>query len=165
VPIFGFKELSRQLEAMSTAASGAALKRAATFAIKPAVAAAKRAAPVADPPYHVGAGVKGGVYGSGAVRTVNPYPRRTYLGRLVTPGFTQRNVASKVTLDRGKTVVHAMIGVKPEAFYALQFVELGTSKMAKRPWLEPSFRGSISEVDARFQDLLKALIDSAAKKG
>lgn len=163
--VMGYKELSKQLDEMSLAASGAALKRAATFAIKPAVAAAKSAAPVGDPPYHVGAGISEGVYGTGEIRTVNPYPKRTFKGRLVTPGFTKRSVATKIVIDRKKTVVNAMIGVKPEAFYAVSFVELGTSKMSKRPWLEPSFRGSVAEVDTRFKDVLKELIDAAVKAG
>jgi len=169
MPIFGYKELSEELKAMSTAASGAALKIAAREAIKPAVKAARAAAPVADPPYHYGAGVThtagGTVYGTGAVRTVDPYPHRTYLGRLVTPGFTRRNVATKITIDKTKTRVNAMIGVRPEAFYALQFIELGTSKFARRPWLEPSFRASIPAVDTKFREVLKALIDGAAKTG
>jgi hypothetical protein len=57
-----------------------------------------------------------------------------------------------------------MLGVRPEAFYAVQFIELGTSKIPKRPWLEPAFRQSITAVDLRFQSEIKRLIDRAALK-
>jgi len=58
-----------------------------------------------------------------------------------------------------------MLGVRPEAFYAIQFIELGTSKIPKRPWLEPAFRKSINDVDALFRQRLKLLLDKAARTG
>jgi HK97 gp10 family phage protein len=152
--IFGYKELSKQLSALGKSVGGKAFRAAANAAMKPAVAAAKAAAPVGHPPY--------GPYPP-KTTTQDPYPKPTYLGRLVTPGFASRSVATKVTMSRDKTEVTVMLGVKPEAFYAVQFIELGTSSSPKRPWLEPSFRASLPAVDARFKDELKARMDKAAK--
>jgi hypothetical protein len=60
--------------------------------------------------------------------------------------------------------VKVSVGVQKEAFYAVQFLELGTSKIPKRPWLEPAFRGAVSAVDAELQKRLKVIIDRAAKR-
>lgn len=120
----------------------------------PALRNAQSNAPVGDPPYQV----------KGTDRFVDPYPVKTYKGRLRTPGFAKRNVARKAKLSKDRRTVTVMLGVRPEAFYAVQFIELGTSKIPKRPWLEPAFRRSIPELDSRFQERLKALIDKAARK-
>ena len=44
-----------------------------------------------------------------------------------------------------------MVGVRPEAFYAVSFIELGTSSIPKRPWLEPAFRASRGDINARMR--------------
>jgi len=153
--ISGYRELSRQLKAMGAAPGGNALRSAASFAMKPAIAAAKSLAPEANPPY--------GPY-STRTTPLDPYPKKTYKGRLVAPGFAKRSVAIRAFLARTRDFVKVSLGVRREAFYAVQFIELGTSKIPKRPWLEPAFRGAISAVDAQFQSRLKALIDRAAKR-
>lgn len=147
----GYRKLNRQLEAMGRAAGGKALRSSAMSAMLPALRAAQAAAPVADPPYITGSGSK------------DPYPVRTYKGRLRTPGFTARNVARKSFISRDKKYVAVMLGVKPEAFYALSFIELGTSQIPPQPWLEPSFRESVPQVNDRFRDQLKKRIDKASR--
>ena len=144
----GFKELSNQLSKMGAAAGGKALRSAAMSSMLPALRAAQASAPVGNPPFEGGK---------------DPYPVRTYKGRLRTPGFAKRNIARKSKLSRDRRTATVMLGVKPEAFYAIQFIELGTSRIAKRPWLEPAFRRSIPQVEARLKKRLKALIDKAAK--
>jgi HK97 gp10 family phage protein len=151
MPTTGVKELSAQLSKMGKAPGGKALRAAAMQAMLPAMRAAQKAAPVANPPYEYGGVSK------------DPYPVRTYKGRLRTPGFAKRNIARKAKVSKDRRSVRVMLGVRPEAFYAVQFIELGTSKIPKRPWLEPSFRNSIPEVNSRFKERLKALIDKAAK--
>lgn len=153
--ISGYRELSAQLNAMGAAAGGSALKSAAFASMKPAVAAAQALAPEANPPY-----------GPYATRTtpLDPYPKKTYKGRMVTPGFAKRSVAIRAFLARTRDFVKVSLGVRREAFYAVQFIELGTSKIPKRPWLEPAFRGAIQAVDAQLQSRLRALIDRAAKR-
>lgn len=120
-------------------------------AMVPALRDAKARAPKADPPYR---------YGD---KTVDPYPKKTYLGRRVAPGFASRNVVRVSRLNKDRTSVRVSLGVRAEAFYAVQFIELGTSRIFKRPWLEPSFRASLPLVDEAFQATLKKRIDRAAK--
>lgn len=148
----GYRELSRQLKAMGAAAGGKALRSAALSAMLPAMKEAKASAPVGNPPYYRKDGSE-----------VDPYPVKTYKGRLRTPGFASRSVARKTKLSRDKTTARVFLGVKPEAFYALQFIELGTSKIPKRPWLEPAFRRSLPKVNAALGQRLKQLIDKAAR--
>ncbi len=152
--IRGYKELSAQLSAMGRSVGGNALRSAAMQGMLPALRAAQENAPVGAPPYQV----------KGTDRSVDPYPVKTYKGRLRTPGFASRNIARKAKLSKDRSTVTVMLGVRPEAFYAVQFIELGTSKIPKRPWLEPAFRKSLPEVDSRFQAQLKARIDKAAKR-
>lgn len=149
----GYKELSKKLTAMTSVAGGRLLRSAAMSAMLPALRAARAEAPVGDPPY-----LRRG-------KPFDPYPIKTHKGRLRTPGFTKRNVARKSTLSRDGRSVKVMLGVRPEAFYAIQFIELGTSKIPKRPWLEPAFRKSINDVDALFRQRLKLLLDKAARTG
>ena len=149
MPIQGFKKLSKQLSALGPAVGGKALRSAATSAMLPALKEARQSAPVAAPPYYYGGGGK------------DPYPKRTHKGRLVTPGFTQRNVRRRSRLSRDKRTVRVFLGVDSEAFYALQFIELGTSRQPKRPWLEPAFRRSLPLVDSRFRQFLKKRLDAA----
>ena len=152
--IRGFKELSAQLDAMGKAPSGQALRNAAMSAMLPAQEAARAAAPRGSPPY--------GPYES-RKQPFDPYPKKTYKGRRVAPGFASRNVARRAFLNNEGSRVRVSLGVRSEAFYALQFIELGTSKIPKRPWLEPSFRASQDAVEFAFHDRLVELIDRAAK--
>ena len=147
--------MSNQLQAMGAAVGGQALKSGAFAAMKPALQAAQAAAPEANPPY--------GPYATRST-PLDPYPKKTYKGRRVAPGFTRRSVAIRAFLARTRDFVKVSLGVRREAFYAVQFLELGTSKIPKRPWLEPAFRGAVAAVDAALQSRLKALIDRAAKR-
>lgn len=115
----------------------------------PVVKRARNNIPVGSPPYE----------------GKDPYPVRTYKGRLRTPGFAKRNIARKSILSRDKTFVKVMIGVKPEAFYAVNFIEFGIpGKIPAKPWLEPAMRQSRSDINARLKKRLKELIEKAAKK-
>lgn len=153
--ISGYKELSAQLKAMQAAVAGRAMRAAAVAAMKPALDAARAAAPQGKPPY-----------GPYATRTtpIDPYPKKTYKGRLVTPGFASRNVAMRARIYRDGNGVRVSLGVRNEAFYAVQFIELGTSKIPKRPWLEPAFRQSIAAIDARLKTELRRAIDAAVRR-
>ena len=152
MPTKGYKELSKQLSAMGRAVGGKTLRSAALSAMLPALREAQASAPRANPPYEYNG------------RLVDPYPKKTYKGRRVAPGFASRNIARKAKLSRDGRTATVMLGVKPEAFYAIQFIEFGTSRIPKRPWLEPAFRRSLPAVDSRFKEQLKLKIDKAAKK-
>ena len=145
----GFKELSRKLSKMGEAAGGKALRSAVMSASLPALKAAKANAPVGNPPFESGG---------------DPYPVKTHKGRLRLPGFAKRNVKRVSSLSRDKRTASARIGVASEAFYAINFIEFGTAKIKKRPWLEPSFKRSVPAMNQRLEARLKALIDKAAKK-
>lgn len=145
--IIGLRELNRKLSLLADKPRGKALRSAALSATLPALRAAQNRAPVGKPPYESG----------------DPYPVRSYKGRLRTPGFLKRNIARKTRVSRDKNSVRVMIGPKAEAFYGTTFIELGTSSIPKRPWLEPSFRASIGAINGRFRARLKKLLDQAAK--
>jgi hypothetical protein len=113
--------------------------------------AAIAAAPVGNPPYES----KGG--------SSDPYPKRTYKGRLVIPGFLKSQIRRRSYISKDKTVASVRIAPTAEAFYGVNFIEFGTAKIAKRPWLEPSFRASVPDMAARLKERLKALIDKAAR--
>lgn len=167
--IEGYDKLAKQLAALGKAGGGAALRASANAAMLPALQAARAAIPVADPPYHVGAGVRRNAdgtttYRTGAVRTIDPFPMKTNRGRLVTPGFAKRSLRRKTVLSADKTKATAMVGVLSEAFYVM-FIEFGTRFIPKRPWLEPSFRGAVPAVDAALQANLRAKLDAAASSG
>lgn len=88
----------------------------------------------------------------------------TYRGRLVTAGFAAQSLHIETRLDKRSGGAVAMLGVSAEAFYALQFIELGTSKFAASPWLRPAFAAS---EDAMLQDLaseMRKRVERIAKK-
>jgi len=88
----------------------------------------------------------------------------TYRGRLVSPGFAAQSLHIETKLDKRTGSAVAFLGVTAEAFYALQFVELGTSKMPAQPWLRPAF---VASEDAMLQDLateMRKRVERIAKK-
>ena len=150
----GYVELSKKLSKLGKSLGGKALRSAVMSAMLPAQKAAKAAAPVGGPPY----GPYGGKGGS-----FDPYPKKTHKGRLVIPGFASRSIMRRSQISRDGRFVAVRLGVKSEAFYAIQFIELGTSRIPKRPWLEPSFHRSIPLVSRAFRKKLRRLLDKAAR--
>lgn len=89
---------------------------------------------------------------------------RTYKGRLVGAGFASRSLRSVVKMSKKKDSASALLGVRKEAFYAVQFFELGTATIPKQPWLVPALESSRSEAIRSVGDTLKARIEKIAKK-
>lgn len=89
---------------------------------------------------------------------------RTYLGRLVSAGFASRSVRMIVRMDKAKTMAAAVLGVRKEAFYVLQFFELGTSTIPRQPWLMPAFYQSANEVLKKMGEVMKERIERIARK-
>lgn len=87
-------------------------------------------------------------------------PHKTYRGRLVSPGYAITTLHIEVSLDKRSGAAVARLGVGREAFYAVQFVELGTYKMAAQPWLRPSFEES---QDAMLQSIASELRERVEK--
>ena len=136
----GFKELSRQLKELGRTVGGNALRSAANAALMPALRKARQTVPV------------------GTVA------HKTYKGRLVAPGFLRRSLKRSTKLGRNRNIVFARLGVKEEAFYGVVFLERGTSKIQKRPWLVPAFESTKDESLKLLSERLKKRIEAAAKK-
>lgn len=129
--IEGMKELSKKLSALGRQAGGKALRNA----LNAGATVVKR-----------------------EMRANIPTGRRahrTYKGRLVAPGFAKRSITHRSRTTADRTKAWARIGVKPEAYYAVQFLEFGTKNMRARPWFARSFRSKKQEVVTRFSDQLR----------
>lgn len=141
VHIKGLAELRASLEQLKVGAAKNALVVATRKASKVVVAEARAQAPVGD------------------------VPHKTYKGRTVAPGFLSRNIRAKVFYSRTRGLARAEIGPSKEAFYGTQFLEVGTSKIPKRPWLVPAYEQKRSEVEQVFVTTLRAAIERAVKRG
>jgi HK97 gp10 family phage protein len=138
----GFKELSKKLSELGPAVGGKQLRASTRVAAKSVQKAAIAFAPTND----------------------RDYLRKTYKGRRVAPGFLKRNINLRVRMSRDKTKAVASIGPSREAFYGTQFVEIGTSKMPAKPWLQPALKAtkaiSVNKIGAE----LKKRIEKVAKR-
>ena len=135
--ITGLKELSDKLNQLDTALAAKALRQSVYNATLPATRAMKMGAPVGTEAH------------------------RTYRGRLVAPGFLKRSIRAISFVKGG--IATALIGVKREAFYGVQFVDRGTKNMNARPWFTSVFEQSRDAMEARLVEQLKAKIDKAIK--
>jgi hypothetical protein len=91
---------------------------------------------------------------------------RTYKGRLVAPGFSSRNTRIVTRAEPGGTRVSAALGVRKEAFYAVQFIEreLGNSKHTAQPSLRAAMSSTINEQQAALAAKLRDRIDKLVPK-
>ncbi len=137
-----FDGLSRKLKRLGAKTGGKFLRAAAMSATLPVLKAARANIP----------------------KSAGSELHKTYKGRLVAPGFASRSVARKSIISRDKSFVRVMIGVRPEAFYAAIFVELGTARQAAQPWLEPALRNTKGEVVRRLASRLKSKIMAEARR-
>ncbi len=137
----GIDDLQKQLSALGASVGGKALRSAANLAVNPVVKTARTLIPTND----------------------RDYLKKTYRGRRVAPGFAKRSIAKKVVMYQRGRFAKAMVGVKPEAYYATLFVERGTSRQPRQPWLEPALRTNRALVMRRLGQFLKKRIDKASK--
>jgi HK97 gp10 family phage protein len=101
-----------------------------------------------------------------AIGKISPGKRqlhRTYKGRLVSSGFASRNMRVIVVSSKDKQAAWALLGVRKEAFYALQFFELGTAYIQKQPWLTPTFYAMKAQSIAGIATVMRKWIDKVAK--
>lgn len=89
---------------------------------------------------------------------------RTYLGREVTAGFASRSLRVVVRLRAKQGIVSAVLGVLPEAFYALSFFELGTSTIPRQPWLTPALEASSDNAVKEVGAAMRRRIEQIARK-
>lgn len=137
----GFAELSAQLKRLKEDVRAKVLRNSVAAAIRPALNQAKATIPVGTEAH------------------------KTYKGRLVGPGFASRNLKIVSFASRDDGSATAVLGVRREAFYAVQFVELGTAKMPARPWLVPAYEATKDQQIERLGTALKERIAKAIARG
>jgi hypothetical protein len=137
--IKGLAELDRRLAALGGALGQKVLRNATRAAMTPVLKAARAAAPKGTEAH------------------------RTYQGRLVAPGFAARNLRVITYRNRQTGKVGALLGVRREAFYALQFWVYGAYGRKRKDWLTPVFEAHESEMLQRLQTEAAKRIDKAAK--
>lgn len=154
--VIGIEELMRKFDMLKTAGKEKALKAAVRSAANVVVKEAKARIPVGSMSHRVG-----GRKALAAKR--NRAARERIQGVLVSPGFARRSIVARTYTDRKTGRVGAVIGVRAQAYYAVQFVEMerGKSKAKGRPWLRPAFQSSepkmISEFHRAFQRVIQRL--------
>lgn len=135
----GVSDLMRRLDALGKLEDGKALRRSVAAGGRVVVARAKALIP----------------------KGVDAH--RTYRGRLVAPGFASRSIRAVTTLTKDKQKAAVLVGVRNEAFYAVQFVEIGTARMEKQPWLRPAFQSTLDAQQQAIAESLRKSIIKAAK--
>lgn len=88
---------------------------------------------------------------------------KTYRGRLVSPGYAVTTLAIETGLNKRTGAAWAALGVGREAFYVVQFQELGTAFHGAQPWLVPSFEESESEMLGAVKDSMLQRLEKTAK--
>lgn len=89
---------------------------------------------------------------------------KTHKGNTVFAGFASRSLRVDIRVARDGNTVSAVLGVLPEAFYAISFFELGTAKIPRRPWLVPAFDSQKSAALRGLGDELRKRVERIAKK-
>lgn len=89
---------------------------------------------------------------------------KTYKGRNVKPGFAKKSLRVVSFINKARTQATALLGVRSEAFYVLQFLELGTSRIARRPWLTPAFEKSQNRSIQKIGEAMRKRINEIASK-
>lgn len=89
---------------------------------------------------------------------------RTYKGNIVDAGFALKSLKVVTRTNRMKTLFTAILGVAAEAFYVLQFFELGTAYLPAHPWLVPAFEASQDAALRQLVETLRKAVDRIAKK-
>jgi len=89
---------------------------------------------------------------------------KTYLGNTVNAGFAQESVRMITVLSKDKQQAKAILGVRKEAYYVLQFFELGSSKTPRQPWLQPAFRSSENAMLQGIADTMRKRMLRIAKQ-
>ena len=145
----GLTELMNALDKVANGISGRQLQGALRYSIKPAEQMARMTIP------------------QGNSNTSHYVERRIKSGKAgykVSGGFAASQIDLKARTYRDKTGGGVKLGVHTPAFYAVNFVELGTSKQAKQPWLRPAFLQTASEQLSRLKTTLGRIVKAEAKK-
>lgn len=139
-PLEGVAQLTKQLREIAKLDDGKALRSAVRAGMRPALKRAQQLIPKGENAH------------------------KTYKGRLVAPGFASRNLRVITYLSADKQKAGAVLSVRSEAFYAVQFVELGTSKRAAQPWLRPAFESTQQQQQTAIKAALVRILRKAQRK-
>lgn len=137
----GVAELITKLRDVKSLDDGKALRAAVRAGMQPALAAARSNIPISKKPYRLA---------------------KAYGGGVVQPGFARDAVRVITTVSADKQEAAAIMGVRKAAFFAVNFVELGTSKMSAHPWLRPAFYSTQDAQKQGIADKLKAYLDKVS---
>lgn len=135
----GVAALTKQLNALSSLEEGRALRRAVKAGIKPALIRAQ------------------------SLIAVGTQPHRLTNGLLVAPGYAKAALRTISTINAAKNIASGILGVRKPAFYALQFLEMGTRKMAAQPWIRRALLEARGECEEAFRDSIARSVERAAK--
>ena len=138
VVIEGLALLTKQLNALASLEEGQALKRAVRAGIKQALLRAQQVIPVGH------------------------LAHRTYKGLLVAPGFARDSLRIISTINPEKNIASGILGVRKEAFYVVQFIELGTRFYPGEPWIRRALEEARSDCEAEFVASIARSIERAA---
>lgn len=145
VKMSGFPELLAKLEKLGKLEDGKALRTAAKAGVKPVFTQAKINVPKS----------------LDAARTARKGPDGK--GRLVGPGFASRNIRTISQLKPSQGIARASVGVRADAYYAVQFVERGTRYQKKNPWLENASEATQDKQIEAVTESLQKSIEKASK--
>ena len=135
----GLAELSSQLNKLHSKMAAKYLRQAVGQGATPIVKRAKQLVPVGAKEHY------------------------TYTGKYIAPGkaFAKASIAKRTKLINGRAVAH--VGIRKDAFYAVQFVEVGTRKMGAKPWLVPALKRAQNESIERMKRALEKKIKQAIR--
>lgn len=97
-----------------------------------------------------------------------PKAHKTYRGNVVQPGFAASQIRIATFVSRDKEASKALVGPTAEAFYAVQWVELGVPAygIPPRPWLVPALEDNKDHsIKIVAQHLRKRIEQLARKRG
>jgi HK97 gp10 family phage protein len=135
----GLSLLTKQLNALASLEEGQALKRAVKAGIKQALIRAQQIIPVGHAPH------------------------RTYKGLLVAPGFARDSLRTISTINPAKNIASGILGVRKQAYYIAQFIELGTRFVPAQPWIRRALAEARSDCEAEFVASIARSVERAAK--
>lgn len=140
----GVAALTKQLIALGKLDDGKVLKKAVKNAIQQAYKRAEATIPVGLEPHNVKLKTGGA-------------------SLFVAPGFAKKSLRTISTINAEKNIASGILSVRKAAYYAVQFVELGTSKYAAEPWLRPAFYEARAEMEQALKDTLVKGLEKAIK--
>lgn len=137
--VSGLAALQAKLSEMGKLDDGKAARSAAKSGVKPIVDQAKALIPK------------------------SPLTAKSYKGKTIEPGFAAHNIRTISQLKKSKSLVRASVGVRDEAFYAVNFVERGTKYQKAQHWLSQASEQTIEKQLTAVESSLQASVNKVSK--